>query len=137
MHPHSVIVALGCLPPTPLLNHISTITSPAPTTSTSYPTTSMATKVTTVSKADNSLETPHAVFIGQGLPPVPKKLASKIESGKFVDMSELLPDHLGCSETSISGIIVGELSPKKSSSEYPRMDPMLQYLHFHNSSEQP
>ena len=102
MHPHSVIVALGCLPPAPLLNHLSTITSPALTTSTSYPTTPMATKVTTVSKADNSLETPHAVFIGQGLPLIPKKLASKIESGKFVDMSELLPDRLGCSKTSIS-----------------------------------
>ena len=85
-------------------HHINlfTITSPAPTTSTSYPTTSMATKVTTVSKADNSLEAPHAVFIGQGLPPVPKKLASRIESGEFVDMSELLPDRLGCSKASIS-----------------------------------
>ena len=102
MHPHSVIIALGCLPPAPLLNHISTITSPAPTTSTSYPTTPMTTKVTTVSKADNSLETPHAVFICQGLPPVPKNLASKIESGEFVDMSESLPDRLGCSKTSIS-----------------------------------
>ena len=61
----------------------------------------MATKVTTVSKVDISLGTLYAVFIGQGLPPVPKKLASKIESGKFVDMSELLPDRLGCSKTSI------------------------------------
>ena len=101
IHPHSVIVALGCLPPTPLLNHISTITSPAPTISTSYPIILMATKVTTVSKADNSLETSQAVFIGQGLPPIPKKLASKIESGEFVDMPELLPDRLRCSKTSI------------------------------------
>ena len=102
MHPYSVIVALGCLPPAPLLNHISTITSPAPTTSTSYSTTPMVTKVTTVSKADDSLETPHAVFIGQGLPLVPKKLASKIGSVEFVDMSELMSDCLGYSKTSTS-----------------------------------
>ena len=51
--------------------------------------------------ADNSLETPHAVFIGQGLSPIPKKLASKIESGEFAHTSELLPDLLGCSKTSI------------------------------------
>lgn len=30
---------------------------------------------------------------------MPKKLASKIETGEFVDMSELLPDRLGCSRT--------------------------------------
>ena len=65
--------------------------------------------------ADNSSETPYAVFIDQGLPPVPKKLASKIESGKFVDMSELLPDRLGCSKTTTSEdkTLGLELSPRK------------------------
>ena len=37
------------------------------------------------------------VQIGGGLPPVPKKLADKIQSGEYVDMSELLPDQLGVS----------------------------------------
>ena len=58
----------------------------------------MATGVTTTSAiAAISQDTTQTVFIGQGLPPVPKKLASKIESGEFVDMLELLPDRLGCS----------------------------------------
>ena len=35
--------------------------------------------------------------IGAGLPPVPHKMAAKIQHGEFVDMVELLLDHLGCS----------------------------------------
>ena len=32
------------------------------------------------------------VYIGEGLPPVPEKLATKIRAWKFVDMSEMLPE---------------------------------------------
>ena len=33
--------------------------------------------------------------IGAGLPPVPEKLVSRIEAGEFIEMAELLPDHMG------------------------------------------
>ena len=33
--------------------------------------------------------------IGAGLPPVPKKLVSRIEAGEFIEMAKLLPDHMG------------------------------------------
>ena len=39
------------------------------------------------------------MFIGAGLSPVPQKMVAKIQSKEFVDMSELLPDHLGCLKT--------------------------------------
>ena len=37
----------------------------------------------------------NGVQIGGRLPPVPKKLVEKIESGQYVEMSELRPDQLG------------------------------------------
>ena len=42
------------------------------------------------------------VQIGAGLPPVPQKLAQKIQSGDYVDITELLPDHLGISDIKLS-----------------------------------
>ena len=39
------------------------------------------------------------MFIGTGLPPVPQKMVVKIQSKEFVDMSELLPNCLGCLKT--------------------------------------
>ena len=38
--------------------------------------------------------TAEVVTLGAGLPPVPKKLVSRIQAGEFIDMSELLPDRL-------------------------------------------
>ena len=35
--------------------------------------------------------------IGAGLPPVPKKLVVHIQAGEYINMAELLPDHLGIS----------------------------------------
>ena len=100
VHLPLTVPALGCLPPAPLLSHISTITPSAPAIGIPNVTVPTATSVATTSAiAASSQDTTQAVFIGQGLPPVPKKLASKIESGEFVDMSELLPDRLGCSRT--------------------------------------
>ena len=34
----------------------------------------------------------HGVYVGEGMPPVPTKIASKIRRGEFVDMGELLPE---------------------------------------------
>ena len=32
------------------------------------------------------------VYLGEGLPPVPDKLAAKIRRGEFIEMGELLPE---------------------------------------------
>ena len=37
--------------------------------------------------------------IGAGLPPFPQRLVTRIEVGEFIDMAELLPDHLGPATT--------------------------------------
>ena len=37
----------------------------------------------------------HSKVLGAGLPPVPAKLVSKIESGAFIEMADLLPEQLG------------------------------------------
>ena len=37
--------------------------------------------------------------IGAGLPPIPPRLVTRIEAGEFIDMAELLPDHLGPATT--------------------------------------
>ena len=50
---------------------------------------------TNVTITDTKEASQRAVSIGQGLPPVPKKLANKIESGEYLNMAELLPNHLG------------------------------------------
>ena len=42
--------------------------------------------------ANPSLQLPAGgVYMGEGIPPVPAKLAAKIRQGEFVDMGELLP----------------------------------------------
>ena len=33
--------------------------------------------------------------MGAGIPPVPEKMISRIEAGEYIEMAELLPDHLG------------------------------------------
>ena len=93
----SYIIVLGSLPAAPLLGHVPTIT---PTTLSSgfndailpIPTSVMTTNATI---ADIQEAVHRAISIGQGLPPVPKKLVNKIESGEYLDMAELLPDRLG------------------------------------------
>ena len=42
------------------------------------------------------------VQIGAGLPPVPQKLVQKIQSGEYVNISELLPEQLGLSDIKLS-----------------------------------
>ena len=38
------------------------------------------------------VQKPSGIFVGDGLPPVPSKLAEKIRRGEFVEMHELLPE---------------------------------------------
>ena len=67
------LVVVGVSPAGALLAHIGTIAQKK------------------ADEADKS--TP--ISIGAGLPPVPKKLVERIQSGDFIDMAELLPDRLG------------------------------------------
>ena len=62
------------------LSHVSTIKSKSPDT-----------------VKDAEPEATSVVSLGTGLPPVPKKLVTRIQAGEYVDMSELLPDRLGIS----------------------------------------
>ena len=39
-------------------------------------------------------EEPFSIYLGGGLPPVPGKLAKRIEEGQFIEMTELLPEPL-------------------------------------------
>lgn len=39
-------------------------------------------------------EEPFSIYLGGGLPPVPGKLAKRIEEGQFIEMTELLPERL-------------------------------------------
>ena len=45
----------------------------------------------------------NTVALGAGLPSVPSKLAARIEVGEFIDMIELLPDHVGISRFDDTG----------------------------------
>ena len=45
----------------------------------------------------------NTVALEAGLPPVPSKLVTRIEAGEFIDMGELLPDHVGISRPNDSG----------------------------------
>lgn len=42
--------------------------------------------------ADHAGSSTEGMYIGEGLPPVPAKLARRIRAGEFVEMSELLPE---------------------------------------------
>ena len=43
--------------------------------------------------AHRSLQRPaEGVYLGDGIPPVPEKIAAKIRKGEFIEMSELLPE---------------------------------------------
>ena len=55
-------------------------------------------------KTNPMVPAPHS-SLGAGLPPVPAKLVSKIESGAFIDMADLLPERLGtyCNDEEAKG----------------------------------
>ena len=45
-----------------------------------------------LSQANSGLAGSQGVYVGEGLPPVPTKLAAKIKRGEFIEMAELLPE---------------------------------------------
>ena len=49
---------------------------------------------TSAAEITNPIFSAHHSSLGAGLPPVPANLVSKIESGAFVDMADLLPERL-------------------------------------------
>ena len=79
-------IELGCIPPHEQLSGVAV----------------MGTPTTPPAETQQQLPTNRkssALFIGAGLPPIPQKMVAKIQSDEFVDMSELLPDRLGCPKT--------------------------------------
>ena len=62
-----------------------------PPTSSSYPMPSCSTTVPTLPPFEKT-STP--LYIGGGMPPIPAKLAKRIQEGLFVEMAELMPDYL-------------------------------------------
>ena len=69
---------LGVAPGSSALSHLWTIQGAKDKADTEEPATSQA-----------------MLSIGAGLPPIPGKLVKRIQAGEFIDMSELLPEHLG------------------------------------------
>ena len=69
-------VAVGTLPPPTALQQVAIIDSG-----------------TGLSPSGTSKDTD--LCIGAGLPPIPPRPMTRIEAGEFIDMAELLPDHLG------------------------------------------
>ena len=43
------------------------------------------------------------VAFGAGFPPVPSRLVARMEAGEFIDMGELLPDHVGITRPDDTG----------------------------------
>ena len=40
------------------------------------------------------VKAPTSIYIGGGMPPIPAKLAKRIQEGQFIEIAELLPDFL-------------------------------------------
>ena len=51
----------------------------------------------------SSLKTSPPILICNGIPPVPARLVKRVEEGLYIEMSELLPDHLSSAELNFSG----------------------------------
>ena len=91
-------IELGCIPPHEQLRHLAVMGR-------------SLTPLPEQQHQQHGNDNNSALFIGAGLPPVPRKIVTKIQSEDFVDMSELLPDQLGCSK---SGQASEDLSTPKS-----------------------
>ena len=77
-------IAVGDLPPPGSVQGLRILGDAAP-----YATSMVSTRI-------------DSVTIGAGLPPIPAKLVSRIEAGKYINMTELLPDKLGILRTAAS-----------------------------------
>ena len=108
-------VALGQIPPLQQLQHMNRIT-PLPSVTASQPPYAynvvLQNAPTHQPVAAHNISPP--VPVGEAFLPVSQKLVSKIESGAFVDMAELLPDHLGNTRVNLSDE-QGSSRPKKRS----------------------
>ena len=56
------------------------------------------TALTNIESSSGTITDAH-VTIGVGLPPIPPKLAAKLEAEEFVDIAELLPDRWGAARS--------------------------------------
>ena len=54
-------------------------------------------------------------MVGPHSPPIPKKLATKIWEGEFVELSELLPCRLGAPELTLLDLVACRDKPKEES----------------------
>ncbi len=55
---------------------------------------------------------PNLVYVGEGLPPIPKPIVDRIADWKFIDMAELLPEFWA--------LLCGEEDSKKAASRRPK-----------------
>jgi len=84
--PYLFPLELGHIPPHEQLSHVAVMGMP-----TTPPAESQQQQLTNRNSS--------ALFIRAGLPSVPQKIVTKIQSDEFVDMSKLLPDRLSCPKT--------------------------------------
>ena len=108
-------VALGQIPPLQQLQHVSRITPPPSIPATQPPyayNVVLQNAPTHQPVAAHNISPP--VPVGEAFLPVSQKLISKVESGAFVDMAELLPDRLGNTIVNLSDE-QGSARPKKRS----------------------
>ena len=90
-------------------------------------------------QANTTLTLPsEGVYVGDGLPPVPPKLATKIRRGDFVEMGKLLPEFWS-SWKEEDGESRKGLKPQKNSNGdgHPHLGPVLQFVRSHPSPPGP
>ena len=83
----SSFLAFDDLPGSEELQHVREIHSP---------------RQTDVEHQSTSQKRSPPILICNGLPPVPAKLLKRVEDGMYIEMSELLPDHLSSAELNCS-----------------------------------
>ena len=91
----SNLPAVGQLPKKGLLSHVATLKDKE------SPSIGEAARVAPV------------LSVGAGLPPVPRKLVNRIQTGKFVDMAELLPERMGVTSAPLFADDKDEKQPVK------------------------
>ena len=99
---------MGRVPPATALRHVHTVAT-----------------VDEASKDESDESNTLPVRVGAGSPPVPKRLVKRIQSGEFIELAELLPDHM-MEPTSSSAIGSGKGEKRRHIST---MAPVLYHLH--------
>ena len=104
--PVSAMTGIPVLPsgPTPSMGTVlSGVATPTPPPVTPQPTPGSglltpATPLVNLLPPPTPIQSTEAIMVGPHSPPVPKKLGTKIWDEEFVELSELLPSHLGAPE---------------------------------------